>query len=74
MVRIAHLCSSFASESLGALLCLKDFFRPGSELAGEPMPPAVIMQVLSITEDQLKAAQAEQRAPICSLDQFFEAM
>jgi hypothetical protein len=32
------------------------------------------MQVLSITEDQLKAAQAEQRAPICSLDQFFEAM
>ena len=24
-----------------------------SELAGEPMPPAVIMQVLTITEEQL---------------------
>ena len=45
-----------------------------SELAGEPMPPAVIMQVLSISEDQLKQAQAEQKAPVASLDQFFEAM
>jgi len=38
------------------------------------MPPAVIMQVLSISEDQLKQAQAEQKAPVASLDQFFEAM
>jgi len=46
----------------------------GSELAGEPMPPAVIMQVLNISEDQLKEAQKSQIAPTCSLDQFFEAM
>eukprot|EP00277_Geminigera_cryophila_P036712 CAMPEP_0173116028 /NCGR_PEP_ID=MMETSP1102-20130122/48982_1 /TAXON_ID=49646 /ORGANISM="Geminigera sp., Strain Caron Lab Isolate" /LENGTH=202 /DNA_ID=CAMNT_0014019437 /DNA_START=9 /DNA_END=617 /DNA_ORIENTATION=- len=45
-----------------------------SELAGEPMPPAVIMQVLNISEDQLKEAQKSQIAPTCSLDQFFEAM
>lgn len=45
-----------------------------SELAGEPMPPAVIMQVLTITEEQLKAAQAEQKAPTASLAQFEEAM
>jgi hypothetical protein len=45
-----------------------------SELAGEPMPPAVIMQVLSISEDQLKEAQAAQKAPVATLDQFFEAM
>lgn len=45
-----------------------------SELAGEPMPPAVIMQVLSISEDQLKEAQAAQRAPTCTLEQFQEAM
>ena len=38
------------------------------------MPPAVIMQVLTITEEQLKAAQAEQKAPTASLAQFEEAM
>jgi hypothetical protein len=45
-----------------------------SELAGEPMPPAVIMQVLAITEDQLKKAQEEKVAPTASLAQFEEAM
>ena len=48
--------------------------RLRSELAGEPMPPAIILQVLSISEDQLKEAQAAQKAPTCTLDQFFEAM
>lgn len=48
--------------------------RMSSELAGEPMPPAVIMQVLSISEDQLKQAQEAQKAPVASLEQFFEAM
>ena len=38
------------------------------------MPPAVIMQVLSISEDQLKEAQAAQKAPVATVDQFFEAM
>jgi len=45
-----------------------------SELAGEPMPPAVIMQVLNISEDQVKKAQETQVAPTCVLEQFFEAM
>ena len=46
----------------------------GSELAGEPMPPAVIMQVLSITETQISEAQSEKRHPTATLAQFEEAM
>jgi hypothetical protein len=45
-----------------------------SELAGEPMPPAVIMQVLSITETQISEAQSEKRHPTATLAQFEEAM
>jgi predicted transcriptional regulator len=39
-----------------------------------PHEPYVILQVLSITEDQLKEAQEKQVAPTASLNQFEEAM
>jgi len=45
-----------------------------SEVAGSPLPPAVIMQVLSITEAQLQQAQTLQQPPTASLHQFLEAM
>jgi len=45
-----------------------------SEFAGSPLPLAVIMQVLSITEAQLLQAQTLQVPPTASLHQFLEAM
>jgi hypothetical protein len=45
-----------------------------SEIAGSPLPPAVILQVLSITEAQLQQAQTLQAPPTASLLQFQEAM
>mmetsp|Transcript_23260 Transcript_23260/g.36375 ORF Transcript_23260/g.36375 Transcript_23260/m.36375 type:complete len:84 (+) Transcript_23260:432-683(+) len=38
------------------------------------MPPQVIMQVLQISEDDMKAAAAEQKPPTCTLDQFVNAV
>jgi len=64
-MKIFYGLSKGAIEPIGILF---------SELAGSPMPPAVIMQVLSITEDQLKVAQEKQVAPTASLTQFEDAM
>jgi hypothetical protein len=64
-MRIFHDLCRGCIEPIGILF---------SEFAGSPMPPAVIMQVLSITEAQLLQAQTLQAPPTASLAQFEEAM
>ena len=65
LLRIFHGLCRGGIEPIGILF---------SEFAGSPMPPAVIMQVLSITEAQLLQAQTLQAPPTASLRQFEEAM
>jgi hypothetical protein len=45
-----------------------------SEMAGAPMPPAVVLQLLSISEAQLNEAQTQKLVPTATRQQFEDAM